>query len=320
MSYANKFELSLQANKGSFVEECQALFSRVKDTSNRIILYDKLALYNPLRIDNDHFESVFEQFIHLANNPQIKNENLVFQLPGIVKSPWEIQEETNDQYLTILTSCMEQFWLEDNHERKYGELANFDLYEELITDEISFKKINKQRRGALLQVIPWMNYCEKLIETIFDDFTLTKTKDKGLFFKKIVKENVYFCFGYDEKFFKREVNYGKLITPEIKIFLLIDDESISEQKYIDLGLMENPFFRLSMKLDGYYATKKVTKMSNGTYFVKSDYEIEKFGDNEIRVYGDESFADQFKRFAYYYYSTQKVALKPYFDYIINSLI
>lgn len=318
MNYLSKLELSLQANKITFVNECRDFFSKLINTPYKIILYSKHAVYNPLRLDSNHSEILFSEFVNSLKNPQFKNENLSFKIPSIHQTPWEMQEETNDQYYNILNSCMDEFWINADHQKEFGRIANFDLFEELIIDEVSFKKIQKLRRGALIEVGSWLTYCRTLIEIIFDDFILTKSRGKEFFFKKKIKENVYLCFEYDEISFKREVNYGKLLTPELKLFLLICDESDTCQ-HINFGLLENPFFCLDWKLQGYYATKKVTKNSNGIYHVKNDYETEKIQDGKIRVYGDQTLGEDLKKYAYYYFNAQKTALVPYFNYIISSL-
>ncbi|SMP07797.1 hypothetical protein [Chryseobacterium profundimaris] len=274
---------------------------------------------------NNHIEFLKDRLSYLKfivdyDTVEFKNKMQTYQILAL-----DDQGRTfdNSEVLTLPKFQKEQFskeifWANEDEEREYKRISNFNCFEDKIVNE---KKINGVMLNApFYNVKGWILYYQALLDLKFPEFSEKIVSGKTITKYRPFKDKYFLGITTDYQSCKDNFRRGWWEEPEYKLIIFEKIDSKKIRRTVTFKKFVHPHFNPPVfSFMGFYGSMTTRRINEREIVLGEDgTKRESLGDGAVRIYNTEQYSDDFKRHAYFYYDMLYRTTKEYIKFIEES--
>lgn len=216
------------------------------------------------------------------------------------------------------TFSKEIFWSNEEEDRQYQNISNFNCFEDKVVNEKKFYNI--MLNAPFYNVKGWILYYQALLELKFPEFSEKIVSGKTIIKYRPFMGKYFLGIETDYQSCKNSFRRGWWEAPEYKLIIFETlngkkiNRSVTFEKFVhphfDPPVFSFPSFYGSMTTR-YINEREIILGDDGT-------KKESLGDGAVRIYNTEIYSNAFKRHAYFYYDMLYHTTKEYIKFIEES--
>jgi hypothetical protein len=308
-----KVESFFQQHQQDFIDAFKVDFVLAKQTPFEIGLYNS---GNPAA---DGFQirtlKFFNEELRISTAPS-------FQIP-----PFGTPEyHTNLKgFYAFEEKCETDFWSLQKNVVNFERLATFQAYQDITVAPALAKKYKNS--PGLFDEEGWIKYTNDLLNFFYPDFEYLGTKKKAVFrYKDAAKSEFNLYLEYDALLFKKHMEDGELMLPDINILLVKKSVAIDFEKHnhfihssmLMLGKLNNPFINDPCSpIDVFLAQNSISELGPGEFEIISHMQHDILEDGNVHIYNSTAFGIKLQKHLYFYFAANHFFTDSYLNFLCS---
>jgi len=208
----------------------------------------------------------------------------------------------------------EIFWASEEEEKLYQSISHFVSFEDRLVEE---KKLyHVLINSPFFNVKGWISYYQSLLDVKFPEFSEKTVSGKNIIKYKPFKDKYFLGIATDYQSCKNNFRKGWWEEPEYKLVIFEKLEKKKINQVLTFERFIHPHFDPpALNFAAFFGSKTMIDVSENETVIDNGTKKEFLEDGMVRLYNSETFGDELKRHAYFYYDMFYHTTREYLTFI-----